>query len=210
MHVPSIIKTQIGSGGTRQRHKRTGSRSGRRWLAVLAAPAAITFMALLAPAGVASAATAAPAGGVPTVTIYLSNAPTYCADVHNNDNKAGGIVDLYLCKNAKNDHWLYVGGVACGTGGENICTEFIDTKNTSVCLSMNGARNVVLQNCGTNGGNPPDESLWIVDTGPENGWRNFSWGGNGDLAVAAVKQDDDLFGVNASSPCGCQFHWSVP
>jgi hypothetical protein len=50
----------------------------------------------------------------------------------------GGIVDLYPCAEAGNDHWLDVGRQECGPiSGQFICTEFIDTKNTSMCLSLN-------------------------------------------------------------------------
>jgi hypothetical protein len=167
-------------------------------------------MALLAPVGAASAAVATPsAGGVPSVTIFPTNAKSLCADVRNNNNKAGGIVQLYPCSKSVSDHWLYVGGLECGSSGERVCTEFIDTRNTSVCLSMNGARNVVLQNCGGNGNSDPSESLWIVDTGRENGWRDFSWGGMGDMAVSALKSNVNLFGADASAPCRCQYHWDV-
>ncbi len=196
---------QVRSAIIRRWHRRIGSRSRGRWLAVsAAASAAIAVMGLLVPAGAASAA------GTPNVTIFLTYAPTKCADVHNYDNNAGGIVDIYPCASAKNDHWLYVGGVNCtGSINEPICTEFIDAKNTSVCLSMNGARNVVLQNCGTNGNLPPAGSLWLVDTGAENGWRNLAWGANGDMAVANTTTNNPLYGVDASAPCGCWFRWSV-
>jgi hypothetical protein len=188
----------------RRPHERPGSRTRVRGLAILAV---LTFLAVLVPAGAASASAAAPAGDTPIVTIFLTNSSSFCVDLRGNDNNAGAIAELYPCKSSKSDHWLDVAGLQCGDGGANICTEFIDSKHTSECLSMNSARNVVLQNCGLNGNNDPDESEWILDTGTEDGWRNFQWGPNGDMAVAANKANEFLHGT--SYPCNCWLRWSV-
>ena len=190
--------------------ERIGLRRSRRWLAVFAAPVAITTMTVLAPAGAASAAQAAPLmPDVPNVTIYLTNASSYCADVKDSNNVSGTTIWLYKCAQGKSEHWYEIDGVDCGTSGQYICSYFIDVRNTSVCLGMNGSRNVVLQGCGSNGNGYRTSELWITDTGSENGWRNFDWGSNGDLAVASDKQGDKLYGTNASAGCGgCWYHWT--
>lgn len=195
----------------RLQHERVGSRKRRRWLAIFAAPVAIIVMAFLAPAGAANAVPAKPSQpDTPNVTLYLTNASSYCADVKNSNNTAGAAIWLYKCSAGKSEHWYEVDGLQCGSGSpEFICAELIDVRATGLCMSMNGSRKVVLQNCGSNGNGDPVESLWIPDTGAENGWRNLSWGPSGDLAVASNKQGDALYGVNASAGCGgCWYRWT--
>jgi len=182
----------------------------RRWrLAIFAALVTITTLASLGSAGAASAASARLAApDVPNVTIYLTNASSYCADVKDSVNSAGTAIWLYKCSGGKSEHWYEFGDVECGNGGQDICSYFVDTRNKNVCLGMNGARNVVLQGCGPNGAGYTTSELWILDTGTERGWRNFGWGPNGDLAVASDKQGDLLFGTDASAGCGCWYHWT--
>jgi hypothetical protein len=193
---------QVRPAVTRPWHASRGSRQRRRWLALFAAPIVISSLALVVQAGPASAA--------PNITIRLTNAPSYCADVKNSVNKAGTTIWLYKCSQGKSEHWLEIGGRACGVQQPNLCTEFIDARNTSLCLAMSSSHKVVLQGCGAGGGNPPARSLWIVHTGPENGWRNFGESPSGDLAVASDKQGDPLVGVDVSAGgCnGCWYHWS--
>jgi hypothetical protein len=191
----------------RRRHERTGSRTRVRGLAVLAV---LSAMAFLVPAGAASASEAAPLSGLPTVKIFLTNSRSFCADIRGNDNAAGGTVELYPCASSKSDLWIDLNNLQCGSGGNFICTEFVDSRNDTVCLAMNSARNVVLQACGHGGDNPSTQTEWLVDTGAENGWRNYDWGANGDLYVAAAKANDFLHGTNASAGCGgCWYRWSV-
>ena len=199
MHVrPAIM---------RRWHERSGSRTRVRVRAVLAV---LAFMAFLVPAGAASASEAAPQGGVPAVKIFLTNSSGFCADVRGNDNNAGGTVELYPCASSKSDLWLDLNNLQCGMGGDFICTEFVDSTNDTVCLAMNAARNVVLQACGFGGDKPTTQTEWLVDTGNENGWRNYDWGANGDLYVAAAKANDFLHGTDASGGCGgCWYRWSV-
>jgi hypothetical protein len=190
-------------------HKNRRPRPRGSWLAVLPALVAIATVTSLGSAGAASAAppgSAAP--DVPNVTIYLTNASSYCADVKDSVNSAGTAIWLYKCSGGKSEHWYEFGDVECGNGGQDICSYFVDTRNENVCLGMNGARNVVLQGCGPNGAGYTTSELWILDTGTERGWRNFGWGPNGDLAVASDKQGDLLFGTDASAGCGCWYHWS--
>jgi hypothetical protein len=91
---------------------------------------------------------------------------------------------------------------------------FIDAPTNgqhSLCLGMNAARKVVLQKCGIRGNSYLISSEWIQDTGVENGWRNFNWGPNGDLAVTAAKAKDPLFGIDARNACStgdCWYRWS--
>jgi hypothetical protein len=194
---PDVMRGQASRGSWR-----------RRWLAVFAAPIAISSLAV-ALAGPASAAPAAPQADAPNITIFLTNASSYCADVKNSVNKAGTTIWLYKCSLGKSEHWYEIGGEACGVDAPTICTEFVDVRNTSLCLAMNATRHVVLQGCGSNGENPPVQSLWVVHTGPENGWRSAAWGPMGDLAVARDVQGDPLFGADASAGgCGCWYHWS--
>jgi hypothetical protein len=143
------------------------------------------------------------------VTIHLTNSSTLCADVKNDNNNAGAAIWLYSCAQGKSVHWNTISGRQCGTSGQFICSVFVDAKNTSICLGLNAARNAVLQNCGPDGINAPYQSQWIVDTGPENGWRSFAWGGLGDLVVASNKQGDLLYGTDVTAGCGgCWYHWS--
>ncbi|MGO9079588.1 MAG: hypothetical protein ACLQDY_11180 [Streptosporangiaceae bacterium] len=148
----------------------------------------------------------------PNVYIHLTHAPSYCAAIKNDNNHSGATIWLYKCAQAKSKNWYEVDGVECGDGGQYICSYFIDVKNFgrhSLCLGMNGARKVLLQGCGGNGNEYLTSELWIQDTGPEDGWRNFDWGGMGDLAVAKDRQTDPLYGVDASSGCGgCWYRWS--
>jgi hypothetical protein len=190
-------------------HRKMAVTRRRRWLAVFAVPVAISCLAVLAIASPVSAAPSAPQVDTPNVTIFLTNERSYCADVKNSVNKAGTAIWLYKCSLGKSEHWYDVGGQNCGVLGTPQCDEFIDVRNTSLCLAMNASRKVVLQGCGRNGQNPPEQSLWVVDTGPENGWRNAGWGPEGDLAVASDKQGDLLGAADVSaSKCHCWYHWS--
>jgi hypothetical protein len=192
---------------TRRGHKSRGSRKRRRWLAVFAAPVAITTMAVLGPTGSVSVASARTAADVINVTIHLTNASSYCADVKDSVNQPGTRIWLYKCALGGSEHWYQHSPVQCATGGQFICSVFVDVKNTSVCLGMDGARHVLLQGCSA-GYTTAEE--WIKHTGPENGWRNEFWDGNGDLAVASDTQGDLLYGVNASNGCGgCWFRWTA-
>jgi hypothetical protein len=201
---------QVRPGITWLWHQSRVPRPRRWWLAVLAALVAITTMASLGSGGAASAAPAGSAApDVPNVTVYLTNASSYCLDVKDSVNSAGTAIWLYKCSGGKSEHWYEFGGVECGNGGEYICSYFEDTRNENVCLGMNGSRDVVLQGCGPNGADYTSSELWIEDTGTEDGWRNFAWGPNGDLAVASDKQGDLLYGTDASAGCGgCWFRWT--
>jgi hypothetical protein len=195
------------------RRKGGGRRPPRYWLAALTPSVAIAALAVLAPVSAASAHTphAQSAVRTPHVKVRLTRARSYCAAIKNGNHNAGAVVWLYKCTKANSDTWIEVDGVICNLSGQAICAEFIDPKSTnlSLCMAMNGGRKVVLQGCGTNGTDPPSQSEWIVDTGPENGWRDFAWGGMGDLAVLKVKDKEPLIGVDASAGCGgCWFHWT--
>jgi hypothetical protein len=210
----------IGSAIT-LRSERTGPRRRRYWLAAFAAPAAITTMitvlgsaatASAAPQASAVTASAAPRSSpvplTPHVKIRLTRSRTYCAAIKNGNHHAGAVVWLYKCTKSSSDTWLEVGAV-CGTTGQSVCTEFIDPKKTSLCLSLNPARKVVLHGCGQNGSDPPNLSLWIVNTGTEDGWRNLAWGPQGDMAVAKNRDKKPLIGLDAGAGCnGCWFHWT--
>jgi len=166
-------------------------------------------MAVLALAGGTSVAEAAPSIAIPNVTIFLTNASSYCADVKNSVNRSGTTIWLYKCSLGRSEHWFEVDGLECGNLGIFVCSVFVDTRNTSVCMSMNGARNVVLAGCGNHGNSYTTAEEWIMDTGPEDGWRNFNWGPNGDLAVARDRSGYKLYGTDASNGCGgCWFRWS--
>jgi hypothetical protein len=198
---------------TRRGHEGRRSRRHRRWLAVSTVSVAISIMAVLGSAGAASAASGPRLmPDTPKVTISLTNAPSYCAAVKNDNNTSGATIWLYKCAQANSYHWYEIDGVECGIGGQNICSVFIDVPTAgahSLCLGMNSARNVVLQGCGNNGNSATTSEEWIQDTGGENGWRNFTWGPNGDLAVAAATNTDKLDGVDATAGCGgCWYRWT--
>jgi hypothetical protein len=185
---------------TRRRRRSTGPRALRRWLAVFAVPVALATMAVLAPTGAASAA--------PNITIYLTNASSFCADVKDSVNKAGTPIWLYHCSQGKSEHWYDFGSQACDMSGQYICDVFIDTRNQSLCLGVNAARSAVLVS--GDSVNHPTTCEWVVDTGGENGWRNAAWGAMGDLTVRGNVQGDLLFATETSNgDCpGCWWRWT--
>jgi hypothetical protein len=178
---------------------------GRGWrLAAFAASVAAAAMISMALPGTASATVAGVTSDTPVVTIYLTNAPSYCADVKDDNNTPGTTVWLYQCSQSKMDRWLEFSGLECGTGGQYICDEFVDAANYNVCLGLNAARYAILVNCGPNGAGDPADGLWIPNSG--NNLRNFEWATLGDLAAPTTTPTARLYGENLSE--GGWHQWS--
>lgn len=170
----------------------------------LLAGAAVTLTGLLFPAY--SAAAVRP--DLPVVTIHLAHAPSYCVDVKNSKNVANATLWLYSCSQSKSDHWYELNGVACGPAGGS-CDVFLDTKNDSLCLGLNAAKNaVLLGNCHTAAG-PPALGTWVPGVLPPNGLRNENWGPAGELATPTDKSGERLYGADLTGGCGgCWANWS--
>jgi hypothetical protein len=98
-------------------------------------------------AGLAIAAPSA-ASARTTVTICLTSATSYCADVKDSRDVSGQPVWLYNSSQANDYHWIFVTGVNCVAGTN--CYNFKDAQNTSLCLSTTSGRSIVLGTC--NGG----------------------------------------------------------
>ena len=133
----------------------------RSWLL-----AAVVTVGLIAPAApVAAASVAAPAAAasvsarhvaaasvsarrVPVVTICLTYARSWCADVAHDRNVSGEPVWIWNARGARDDHW-YVVGVACPDpiGQGTNCVQFADVRNPALCIGIVNNRNAVLQSC---------------------------------------------------------------
>ena len=86
-----------------------------------------------------SVVTADPASADPVVTICLTNAPSFCADVKNSVNTSGQPIWLYRPQDgAKDYHWIEVsvpcGDTVCLCPVSN-CVEFEDAQNINLCLA---------------------------------------------------------------------------
>jgi len=136
----------------------------RSWLLTAAALSLVGGIAAAAPAAAAPAAApaaaapaAAPAAAVsaapvrlrpdlPIVTICLTYARAYCADVKNDRHVSGQPIWIYKASAAKAYHFYDV-DVNCPSTGVPGCAEFVDVKNTALCIGVVNNRNVVLQGC---------------------------------------------------------------
>lgn len=112
---------------------------------------------------------AAPAFAYPDVTIYLTNAPSYCLNREGGGNSSGTTVFLYACSGG-NNHWYEVPAVnndwlACMADG---CVSFEDYWNTSECLGVNNNYYATLGSCNA------EAQVWI--DGPTTELHNAAWG----------------------------------
>jgi len=134
---------------------------------------------------------AAPASAQATITICLTYASGYCADVKDSDNVAGQPIWLY---HPGNDyHWLLVTGVTCVAGTN--CYQFEDAQKPTLCLSTTVGRSIVLGTC--NGGT----GSWY----PEGGGY-YGNGGYGATYTLMVHTDTDGALLTAL-PSGTVGYW---
>ena len=131
-------------------------------------PAASLLLAMAAFVGV-GVVTAGPASAAPEITICLTNASSFCADVKDSDNVSGQPVWLWQPKQGANDyHWYEVpvpcDDLTCACFGQT-CVEFEDAQNTNLCLGVSSnLRGISLIGCeltGVNGGTA--RAAWIQE-----------------------------------------------
>lgn len=114
-------------------------------------PLVISLLAVCVFAGV-SLATAGPASAAPVVTVCLTNAPGYCADVKDSKNVSGQPVWLYRASDgAKDYHWIEVvppcSDLDCLCPMTN-CIMFEDAQNPGLCMGLSSnLYGVSLMNC---------------------------------------------------------------
>ena len=132
------------------------------------------------------ASASAQTGPVIRITICLTNARSYCADVKDSSNRSGQPVWLYSSSSARDYHWYEIPATCPGAvPGSNACIAFSDVQNTGLCMGDNGAKNVVLIRCSA------EEAAWVFNA--NNHLRNATWGPQGDLAVTANANKRLLF-----------------
>jgi hypothetical protein len=122
---------------------------------ILLAAAALAASSVLAGATVSAAA---PASAQPQVTICLTNAPQFCADVKDSVNQLSQPIWLWRPVDGAHDyHWVR-GTVNCSGGQGGLCTIFKDAQDQSLCLEGPGVtgHGVFLGNCGA------PESQWFT------------------------------------------------
>jgi hypothetical protein len=188
----------------------TASRRRRSLLAVLAA----TIAVLATITGYAGPASASPSGGIqpdtPVVTVHLTNASTYCADVKNDNNHAGAAVWLYKCSQSQSYHWYELATECPGELGQPQCFVLVDKANDTLCLGLGfhaaDARKAGLQNCGDGGDQPSGFAIWNAVA--KNGLRNTGWGTEGDLVTATATSSAAIFGADRAAGGGGWWQWS--
>jgi hypothetical protein len=121
-------------------------------------------------------ATPPAASAATEITICLTYASSYCADVKDSDNVSGQPIWLY--KNGGDYHWDLVTGISCVAGSN--CYNFEDAQHPSLCLTSTVGRSIVLGAC--NGG----RGSWYPEGG--NLYGNGGYGANYTLMV---KSDTD-------------------
>jgi hypothetical protein len=137
-----------------------------------------------------SLGTAKPASAAPEITICLTNAPQFCADVQNGDNASGTPIWLYRPQDGATDyHWLEV-PVPCGLSGcipactVANCISFEDAQDPGLCLAASQSQGAELISCEIPIGGTA-RALWI-----QNGThlRNVFWNAE-DLTVSGPLYD---------------------
>jgi hypothetical protein len=147
------------------------------------------LLSLLAACGVFAGigvVTARPASAAPVVTVCLTNAPGFCADVKNSVNTSGQPIWLYRPQDgAKDYHWFEV-PVPCTVFTclcDNAdCISFEDVQNPTLCLAASPTGSgVQLINCHiADGMGGTARAAWIHIG---NNLENFFLATNHDLSV---------------------------
>lgn len=91
--------------------------------------------------------TASPASAAPEITICLTNASQFCADVEDSVNRSGQPLWLYSPAAGAHDYHWYEVSYSCAPG---TCYKFEDAQDTSLCIYAPSvtAGQVRLGNCG--------------------------------------------------------------
>lgn len=136
---------------------------------------ALTVGLATGPAGAVTASSPAAASStikIDSTGVCLTNAPTQCADVKNDNNTAGTRIWLYPKSQGKSNQWILVSNPNCGAGAA--CNYFQDAANTNLCMTAmgTGGANVELQNC-------DDAGSWYNEGG--NLLGNGAFGERGNL-----------------------------
>lgn len=180
-------------------------------------PLILLVMSFLVACGVVAAVnvgTAGPASAQPDITLCLTNAPTFCADVKNANNTSGASILLYRPQDgAKDYHWLAVpinctdAYCLCPTVD---CVAFEDAQNPNLCLGVaQSLRAVVLVGCEIlNDQGGTQRAAWYYLGG--NNWANRDMGAQGLLTVNGPLADGRyLFPAPHVNPGGATWQqWS--
>jgi hypothetical protein len=110
--------------------------------------------------------TAKPAFAAPEITICLTNAPQFCADVQNGSNTSGTPIWLYRPQDGASDYqWLEV-PVSCGiiqcveACAVANCIAFEDAQSPGLCLAESPSQGTELISCQISEGGT-QRALWI-------------------------------------------------
>jgi hypothetical protein len=153
----------------------------------------ISFLAVSGLVAAVNVGIAGPASADPNITLCLTNAPAFCADVKDSNNTSGTPIWLYRPKDgAKDYHWV-VEPLDCTDATclcpEEDCVEFEDAQNTNLCLAVTaGNTGISLIGCELaheQGGT--GRAAWYSLGG--NNWANQSLGVNGLLTVSGPLAD---------------------
>jgi hypothetical protein len=109
------------------------------------------------------------ASAYPDITIYLTNAPSYCVNRQGGGNSTGTTVFLWACSGG-NNHWYETPAqtnafLACAA---EQCISFRDYWNFDECFGIND------NNRGTLGSCNAEQQMWI--SGPTTELHNAAWG----------------------------------
>jgi len=105
---------------------------------------------LLLGAAVAGTVAPSPAKAATTVQLKLTNAPTNCVDVTNNDHVSGETLNLWNCSTGGSGTWNLITGIDCIEKTHTNCFEFQDPHNTKLCIGtpIDSDDYLILQTCG--------------------------------------------------------------
>jgi hypothetical protein len=148
-------------------------------------PAAVTttgaLTTLALPKAHAAAVRAAPQTS--SVTIYLTNASSFCADVKDSDNVSGQPIWLFSCSSAGDKRWIPV-EFSANCIIANPCYELQDAQDTSLCMSLDVSSNtIVLGRCnvGLAGWYAPGGNLLENEFSASSGYLTSDAASNGEL-----------------------------
>jgi hypothetical protein len=154
----------------------------RKWFSVVAS--VLLACGLLAGIGVAAAG---PASALPEISICLTNAPTYCADVKDANNTPGASIWLWRTSDGANDYKWLEWQVPCTDSicicEASSCLEFQDAQDPGQCLGTNQAGNaIILLGCQTLQGGTP-RAAWIYSNNFPNNLESWALHNNYDLTI---------------------------
>jgi hypothetical protein len=138
---------------------------------------------------------------VADVTICLLNYKTFCADVKDSKNANQQPIWLGSTTGDKDYHWKEVPQVNCGA--VNLCYNFEDAQDTSLCLSSNSTNSgIVLDTCNTLLGG------WYYEGGDV--WGNVYYGSCGTLSAVAPPTSGEKMAGACRGTKGVEQTWTGP